>query len=44
MAHGSQVIYLIRLYLLNNTDKISGIRQITMMQNKITIRNVWILI
>jgi hypothetical protein len=44
MALCTQIVYLVGLYLLYNTDEIGGICEITVMQNKITIINVWILI
>ncbi len=44
MAHGSEIVYLIRLNLLNDADEVGRIGQIAIVEEETAIGRVWILI
>jgi hypothetical protein len=44
MTLSSQIVYLIRLHLLDDTNQIGGIGQIPVMQDKPSVRIVWVLV
>jgi hypothetical protein len=44
MALGGEVVDLIRLYLLDDSDKVCGIGQIPVMEDKIPVRHMGVLV
>jgi len=44
MAHSGQVVYLIRLYLLNDPDEVGSVGEIAVMKDKLGTLYVWILV
>ena len=44
MAHSTEIVDFVGLNLLNDTNKVGGVGQISVMQNKVRIVDVWILI
>jgi hypothetical protein len=44
MTHSRQVVYFIRLHFLNYPYEVSGIGEIAIMQNEISVFHMWILV